>query len=83
MFKVGQKYEFRMLEGDGEVTFWGTIEAYEHPLIKLADSPPMEVRIAFGQDTADEVVRKTKGAPGRILNVTSPNFISAQQQESE
>jgi hypothetical protein len=63
MFEVGKKYEIRMIEGGTETVFWRTVEMYEHPLVKFADS--------HFSDQADEVVA------GEIINVTSPNFISA------
>jgi len=36
MCEVGKRYELR--EGDSDVRFWGEIEKYEHPLIKLKDT---------------------------------------------
>lgn len=69
MFEVGRRYEFRMIEGDGEVQFWGVVEKYEHPLIKLANIPPID-------DVTDAEL------PGQIINVTSPNFISAVAQDN-
>lgn len=79
MFKVGANYEFHMLEAGDDVTFWGTIETYEHPLIKLEDTKMPEVHIVAHE--TGEIVRKLgndgKVYPGQIINVTSPNFISA------
>lgn len=57
-------YKIQMIEGGDEMTMWGTVEKYEHPLIKLADVGPIE-------DYTDKTI------PGPIINVTSPNFISA------
>jgi len=64
MFEVGKRYEIRMIIGGDETTLWATIEKYEHPLIKFADVPP------------DEFLN-TEVLHGEIVNVTSPNFISA------
>ena len=69
MFEVGKNYEFRMMEGGDEVTFWGTVEKYEHPLIKLTDSH-------FQVSGA----KKAMFVPGRIINVTSTSFNSAVQK---
>ncbi len=66
MFETGQKYEFVMIKGGEETMFWGTIESYEHPLIKLAD-----------HETKDHEYLPSAFIPGEIINVTSPNFISA------
>ena len=71
MFEIGQKYEFRMIEGGAETMFWGTIETYEHPLVKIADSEPLTIN--YGGETKTEI----PSYPGQIINVTSPNFISA------
>ncbi|TBG20623.1 hypothetical protein U8P76_10725 [Rhizobium johnstonii] len=78
MFEVGAKYEFKMLEGGGDVTFWGTVESYEHPLLKLADSEPMSLQINYGAET--QLLGTSIARPGKIINVTSPSFISAQKQ---
>lgn len=72
MFEVGKNYEFRMIEGGDEVTFWGQIEKYEHPLIKLSDLH-LELR----------AVQKSETIHGRIINVTSPNFVSAVRRREE
>lgn len=80
MFEVGKRYEFKMLE-DGEVTFWGVVESYEPPLLKLADNPPMRIRFtAPGTGKPSEDVH-TAPTPGRIINVTSPNFVSAVRKD--
>ncbi|EJJ26566.1 hypothetical protein [Rhizobium sp. CF142] len=39
MFEVGENYEFRVIEDGDQVTFTGIIERYEHPLVKLKDTP--------------------------------------------
>lgn len=67
MFVVGKEYEFHLLEGEDEITMHGTIEKYEHPLIKCAD-------IHFSKDSA---FMPGKTVPGQIINVTSPQFIRA------
>ncbi|QIO73934.1 hypothetical protein HA459_18710 [Rhizobium leguminosarum bv. trifolii] len=83
MFEVGKKYEFRIIEGGDEIVFWGTIESYEHPLLKLQDTRAMKsevireessMSISFVEDPEGKVYR------GRIINVISPNFISAVQE---
>ncbi|RVO74425.1 hypothetical protein [Sinorhizobium medicae] len=83
MFEVGEKYEFRMLEAGDEVLFWGTIESYEHPLIKLEDTPAVRGEAADTEDGYSfALVADPEGQPiiGAIINVTSPNFISAVKQ---
>lgn len=79
MFKVGTKYEFRLIEGGDEIMFWGVIEAYEHPLVKLEDVDPSTINIIFrSPDGPQTQTLGTKGKlPGRIINVTSPSFVSA------
>ncbi|WP_376702525.1 hypothetical protein RQ479_21270 [Mesorhizobium sp. ISC25] len=80
MFTVGARYQFRMLEDGDEVSFSGVVESYEPPLIKLADSAPLQVRRSI-QETGETV--KTTDVPrhpGRIINTASPNFISALQR---
>ncbi len=80
MFEVGAKYEFRIIEGGDETQFWGTVESYEHPLIKLADTPAMRSEMANSEDNFSlAFVEDPDGTPtpGAIINVTSPNFISA------
>lgn len=73
MFEVGQEYEFRMIEGGDEVLFWGDIEAYEHPIIKLRDHEITDPLLIGGAERApDERVI----IPGKVINITSPNFIS-------
>lgn len=71
MFEVGRRYEFRMIEGGDEILFRGTVDRYEHPLIKIADAPASspECRVQHGP------IRNP------IINVTSPNFTSAYIQE--
>ncbi|MBN9567413.1 MAG: hypothetical protein J0H79_07390 [Alphaproteobacteria bacterium] len=70
MFEVGKKYEFRIIEAGDETTLWGVVERYEHPLIQLARKPSLDIHTGKDKITLG-------GAPGRIINVTSPNFISA------
>jgi hypothetical protein len=67
MFEVGKKYEIRMIIGGEETTMWQTIEKYEHPLVKFADIPASSV----------EPYLIPRTIHGEIVNVTSPNFISA------
>lgn len=78
MFEVGKYYEFHMIEGGGDVTFWGIVEAYDHPLLKLEDERSAGVSFVFD----GKVVGHGGGnvARGQIINVTSPNFVSAQEQ---
>lgn len=73
LFKVGAKYKFRTLEGGDEITSWGTIETYEHPLIKLEDTV-INLRLRGGGEG------EPKSYPGAIINVISPNFISAVEE---
>jgi hypothetical protein len=37
VFQVGKRYEIRMIIGGEETMSWGTIERYEHPLLKFTD----------------------------------------------
>lgn len=81
MFEVGALYEFRTIEGGDEVVFRGVVEKYEHPLLKLEDTGPVVVRTMdengmVVSEAGDETVY-----PGEIINVTSPNFVSAQKQK--
>ena len=83
MFEIGARYEFCMIEGGDEETFVGTVKEYEHPLIKLEDSPTINISMM----SRDDLEKTSKGEtipsqPGRIINVTSPNFVSAQRQQS-
>ncbi|HEV7247942.1 MAG TPA: hypothetical protein VGN93_13240 [Shinella sp.] len=85
MFTVGKRYDFRMIEAADEVSFTGTIEAFEYPLIKLQDAPRLKSETI---ETADGGLMITmvedEGAapyPGRIINVTSPHFISAVERQ--
>lgn len=78
MFEVGKTYTFRMLDGEGEIEFTGEIERYDHPLIKLKDSEPLTIDVTgFGTDDVSNTY-SVGSFPGRIINVTSPHFISAQ-----
>jgi hypothetical protein len=67
MFEVGKKYEIRMIVDGEETTMWQTVEKYEHPLVKFADVHAKDVKPYLKEGTI----------PGAIVNVTSPNFISA------
>ena len=76
MFEVGKRYNFRMIQDGDEVTFGGTVAFYEHPLIKLADlnvSPDWLPPAGPGEVRSEQVI------PGQIINVTSVNFISADE----
>lgn len=84
MFELGRRYEFKMTIGGAETTFWGEIESYEHPLIKLADVLPEpfdgpEILDHEGNPIVEPplLAGADKVFPGKIINVTSPNFISA------
>jgi hypothetical protein len=80
MFEVGRRYEFRIIEDGIEVVFSGSVDAYEHPLVKLvgvyrpttpkAGSPPHVVHPLAARE-------ETITVPGRIINILSPKFISA------
>ncbi len=80
MFDIGARYEFCMIEGGSEVNFWGTVKEYEHPLIKLEDSPTINISMPPSKASKGKT---TPSQPGRIINVTSPNFVSAQRQQTE
>lgn len=81
MFEAGKNYEFRLIEDGGEITFQGTVERVDHPLIKLADTPAMKMettkkadgRMVFATVEDPDAPQH----PGRIINVTSPNFVRA------
>lgn len=81
MFKIGTKYEFRILEGGEEVTFWGIIESYEHPLLKLADTELSQLRVHIqpskGPARSEVIGGVGRKLPGQIINVTSTSFVSA------
>jgi hypothetical protein len=78
MFEVGKLYKFRMVQGDNEIMFWGVVETYEHPLVQLQDTGPITIRVV-GVDSDEPVEEESISGPfpGRIINVTSPNFIGA------
>ncbi|MDW9644482.1 hypothetical protein GOB48_22200 [Sinorhizobium meliloti] len=83
MFEVGAKYEFRMIEDGEETLFWGTVESYEHPLIKLEDTPAAKGEVTDTEEGISiALIADPEGQPiiGAIINVTSPNFISAVKQ---
>lgn len=67
MFEAGKTYEIKMILDGDETTMWRTVERYEHPLLKIADTPPSAL--------------SSKVIKGEIINVTSPNFISAVEHE--
>ena len=67
MFQVGKRYEIRMIIGGEETMSWGTIERYEHPLLKFADVNLRSLESHLPDTTLH----------GEIINVTSPYFISA------
>ncbi len=71
MFEIGKKYEMRMIIDGKETTMMGIVEKYEYPLLKLADT----VVKASGGYLEAKTIR------GDIINVTSPNFISATVQD--
>ncbi|PDT32407.1 hypothetical protein CO671_29690 [Rhizobium sp. M10] len=71
-------YEFKMLEGGDETTFSGVVESYEHPLLKLADAEPRTMQINYGGES--QIIGTSMAIPGKIINVASPSFISAQKQ---
>lgn len=73
MFEVGKRYEIRMIIGGDETTMWRTVEKYEYPLVKFAD--------AHFDARNDYLPAST--VRGEIVNVTSPNFISAVEQEAK
>ncbi len=70
MFEVGASYNFRMIEDGEEIVTQGTVEAYDHPLIKLQDLA-FKVRDMTGEGESATTY------PGRVINVTSVHFISA------
>lgn len=73
MFEVGKNYEIRMIIGGEETTLWRAVEKYEHPLVKFAD--------AHFDAKNDYLPAST--IRGEIVNVTSPNFISAVIQDDK
>jgi hypothetical protein len=69
MFEVGKRYTIRMIEGGDESSSSRVVERYEHPLLKFADT---QIPDHLAPPGAKGVV-----ISGEIINVTSPNFISA------
>lgn len=67
MFEPGTSYEIRMIVDGDETTMWRTVESYDHPLLKFADK-------TFAEDS---MFLPGGTIRGEIINVTSPNFISA------
>lgn len=68
MFEVGRRYEIRMIESGEEISRYGVVELYEHPLLKLQDATFPAGSIYMPQGAT---------LRGPIINTTSPNFISA------
>ena len=64
MFELGKRYEIRMIVDGVETMMWQTVEKYEHPLLKFADVQPEKPYLE-------------RPIFGEVINVTSPNFISA------
>ena len=84
MFEIGAQYKFCMIKDGSEVTFVGTVKEYEHPLIKLEDTPSITVRFISREGSGESSEgHPIPSQPGRIINVTSPNFVSAQRQQTE
>ncbi|PDS45185.1 hypothetical protein CO662_36795 [Rhizobium anhuiense] len=82
MFEEGQNYEFRLLEAGDEIMFWGIVESYEHPLIKLQETAAMTTQVLQdGASIAFVADPNSPAHPGRIINVTSPHFISAVKKQ--
>lgn len=80
MFTVGKRYEFRVIEGGEETRFWGVVEKYEYPLLKLEDfDAKLEVRLVPPEGRASTKKVGSAKVAGRILNVTSPSFVSAEE----
>jgi hypothetical protein len=71
MFEVGKRYEIRMIRDGEEGSTSRTVEKYEYPLVKFADVHARAV----------EPYLSAKTIRGEIVNVTSPNFISATLQD--
>ncbi|HEV2575136.1 MAG TPA: hypothetical protein VGU72_25605 [Beijerinckiaceae bacterium] len=67
MFEIGKKYEIRMIIDGEETKFWRTVEKIDHPLVKFADT-------YF--DSKNEYLQD-RWIRGEIINITSPNFVSA------
>lgn len=61
-----------MIIGGDETTMWGTVERYEHPLVKFAD-------VHFAKD--DEYFPGGGTLHGEIVNVTSSHFIAVLKNE--
>lgn len=85
MFEIGKRYSFVMIMDGEESSFSGHIERYDHPLVKLADTQidPVTINIMGmapdGQTATLAQKIETDGyvIPGKIINVTSPLFVSA------
>ncbi len=75
MFEVGKRYVIRMIVHGDEFLMSRTVESYDHPLVKFADIVMPQHFLPVGA-MATTIRRE-------ILNVTSPNFISAVLQDEE
>jgi hypothetical protein len=85
MFEVGKRYEFKMVDEDGHRTFWGVVERYEHPLLKLEDTKMSKVRIHLRPSqgpASEQTIGGDETYPGEIINVTSSSFVSAVEKEA-
>lgn len=76
MFEVGKAYVFTMVDVQGGTSEQGgTVEAYEHPLVKLAD-----VDVSKGPFAPPGPGPKIIQGP--IINVTSLHFVKAVLRKS-
>lgn len=73
MFEAGKRYQIRMIIDGEDSMLWRTVEKYEHPLVKFADTH---------FDARNDYL-PAGSVRGEIVNVTSPNFISAVEQEEK
>ncbi len=81
MFEVGRRYEFRTIEAGVETISWGIVERYEFPLLKLQDVEAFTTLSGVDLDTLESMRRSIGSDSGRIINVTSPLFVSAVLQD--
>ena len=85
MFNIGSRYRFQMIIDGEETSFSGVIERYEHPLIKLEDTNIERLRVVlhgeFNTNAEEEPLFEAPAQviPGKVINVTSANFISAEE----
>lgn len=70
MFKVGKRYKFRMLQEGDETTFDEDVDLTNNPF--RTPPPPGKA------PPPGPYIR-----PGRIINVTSPSFVSAIERVPE